>query len=142
MIIGRFDEYGRPFIRGRLFIPRLNVDSEIDFLLDTGADATCLHPVDLERIGIEADFVPAGSVIEPSGIGGRGRYFEETAVLFFEDETALRLYAINLYVAEPDEDLEHLPSVLGRDVINRWSMTYDPANDRLEFTIRSADATF
>lgn len=140
MIIGRFDEYGRPFIRGRLFIPRLDLDSEIDFLLDTGADATCLHPGDLRRIGIESDFVPVGNVIEPSGIGGRGRYFEETAVLFFEDSSTVRLYAVNLYVAEPNENMEHLPSVLGRDIINRWSMTYDPANDRLEFIVRSADA--
>ncbi len=142
MIIGRFDEYGRPFIRGRLFISRLDVDSEIYFLLDTGADVTCIHPGDLKQIGIEADFLPIGSVIEPSGIGGRGRYFEETAVIFFEDETALRLYAINLYIAEPNEDMEHLPSVLGRDIINQWSMTYDPANDKLEFTVRSSDATF
>ncbi len=80
MIIGRFDEYGRPFIRGRLFIPRLGIDSEIDFLLDTGADVTCLHPGDLRLIRIGVDFIPSESVVEPSGIGGKGRYFEETAV--------------------------------------------------------------
>ncbi len=80
-------------------------------------------------------------MIEPSGIGGRGRYFEETAVLFFEDCSALRLYAISLYIAEPNEDMEHLPSVLGRDIVNRWCMTYDPVNDKLECTVRSVDAT-
>ncbi len=53
MIIGGFDEYGRPFIRGRLSIPRLDINSEIDFLLDTGADVTCLHSGDLRQIGTE-----------------------------------------------------------------------------------------
>lgn len=90
MITGRFDQHDRPFIRGRLVIPRLDVGSEIDFLLDTGADINCIHPGDLRPLGIETRFVPDSSPIEASGIGGSGRYFEEIAVLQFEDETENR----------------------------------------------------
>ena len=36
MIVGKFDEHGRPYIEGRLIIPRLNVDRRMTFLLDTG----------------------------------------------------------------------------------------------------------
>ena len=142
MIIGRFDQRGRPFIRGRLIIPRLQVDSPVDFMVDTGADVTCLHPGDLRPLGIETRFLPEGSAIEASGIGGSGRYFEEITVLQFEDEHQMRYYAVNLYIAEPNEDMNSLPSVLGRDVINRWRMMYDPEIGRLEFAVRSADATF
>ena len=134
MIIGRFNDQGRPHVRGRLFIPRLDIDLEIDFLLETGADSTCLHPGDLEY---EIAQETIGRAVEATGVGGTSRYFEETAVVFFEDETALRSYVISLYIAEP---IEHLPSVLGRDIINQWRMVYDPANDMLEFTVRTADA--
>ena len=34
-----------------------------------------------------------------------------------------------------------LPSLLGRDVIDRWRMVYDPQTPLLEFSIRSADLT-
>ena len=52
MIIGEFDEHGRPYVAGRLIIPRLRVDQRTAFLLDTGADRTCLHPRDTNRAGI------------------------------------------------------------------------------------------
>ena len=87
-------------------------------MVDTGADVTCLHPGDLRPLGIETRFVPDGSAIEARGIGGSGRYFEEIAVLQFEDERETRYYAVNLYIAERNEDMNSLPSVLGRDVIN------------------------
>ena len=125
--MARFDERGRPFIQRSPYHTALGCGfSEIDFLLDTGADVTCIHPGDLRPLGIETRFVPAGSAIEASGIGGGGRYFEEIAVLQFEDETETRYYAINLYIAEPNQEMEGLPSVLGRDVVNRWRMIYDP----------------
>ena len=100
-----------------------------------------LHPGDLRPLGIETRLVPDGSAIEASGIGGSGRYFEEIDVLQFEDETETRFYAINLYIAEPNQHMEGLPSVLGRDVI-RWRIIYDPEIGRLECAVRSADATF
>ena len=43
--------------------------------------------------------------------------------------------------AYPNETNESLPSLLGRNVINHWYIQYDPANDRLEFTVRHADRT-
>jgi hypothetical protein len=33
------------------------------------------------------------------------------------------------------------PSLLGRDVLDRWRMNYDPSRDSLKFTVRSADLT-
>ncbi len=42
MIIGEFDDRGRPYVEGRVIIPRLNINEIVTFLLDTGADGTCL----------------------------------------------------------------------------------------------------
>lgn len=46
MITGSFDGEGRPYVQGRLIISRFKVDGFIDFLMDTGADTTTLHPDD------------------------------------------------------------------------------------------------
>ena len=43
MIVGRF-ECGRPFLRGDVLVPRFEVQAGVNFLVDTGADVTCLHP--------------------------------------------------------------------------------------------------
>ena len=44
-------------------------------------------------------------------------------------------------VAKPGDVSGRLPSLLGRDVIRRWQMDYDPTNDRPAFTVRNADFT-
>ena len=52
MIAGTFSPSGQPMVSSRLIVPRLGVDDEIDFLVDTGAESTCLHPADGEYIPI------------------------------------------------------------------------------------------
>ena len=46
-----------------------------------------------------------------------------------------------LSVFEPDEGFQRaqVPSLLGRDILNRWEMLYNPSEDRLEFRVKSAD---
>ena len=139
MIIGEFDEWGRPYVECRLIIPRLQVNEKILFLLDTGADRTCLHPEDANRIRIP--FERLGNRMNSRGVGGRSSYFSEPAILSFDDRHHTRLYVVELLIAEPHEGNEGLPALLGRDVINHWYMQYDPANARLECTVRHADYT-
>ena len=139
MIIGEFDELGRPYVECRLIIPRLQVDERILFLLDTGADRTCLHPQDANRVHIP--FRRLGNMMNSRGVGGSSSYFSEPATLAFSDKSYTRLYAVGLLIAEPDGGNKGLPSLLGRDVINHWYMQYDPMNAKLEFTVRHADYT-
>ena len=47
MIAGWFDTRERPRIRARLIIRRFGVSGRIDFLVDTGATVTSLHPDDV-----------------------------------------------------------------------------------------------
>ena len=141
MIAGELQGQARPFVRCQLILHRLGIAGEIDFLVDTGADATYLHPSEGWEIGIPFDLLQ--DRVTSSGIGGRATYFPEPAVLLFPDHADRQHYGyrINVNVAKPADVSGRLPSLLGRDVIRRWQMNYDPTNDTLEFTVRSADFT-
>ena len=140
MILGEFDDRGRPFVRGRLVAPRLEVDESVLFLLDTGADVTCLHPADAKNVGLAFDQL--SNRVSYRGVGGRSPYFVEPAILSITDKLQARLYAVQLLIAEPDGSNEVLPSLLGRDIINNWRIEYDPTRSRLECAVRHADRTF
>ncbi len=140
MIPGRFDSTGRPFVEGRIIIPRLQVNQAVPFLLDTGADFTCLHQDDAEDLSIP--FEQLADMADSRGIGGRSAYYREPAILSFIDGSLARFYRANLRIAEPNRSSTGLPSLLGRNIINHWYMQYDPTNDRLDCTVRHADYTF
>ncbi len=140
MIIGEFDQFGRPLVEGRLIIPRLRIEEDISFLLDTGSGSTCLHPEDAITMGIPFDQL--GNMTEFRGVGGGSPYFREPAILEFSDGRQTRFYGVRLLIAEPRGMRNGgLPSLLGRDVVNQWYMHYDPTNGRLEFEARGADYT-
>lgn len=141
MIVGKFDGLGRPLVECRIVIQRLRIDRSVSFLLDTGAVSTCLHSKDATNIGIP--FSLLGNSASYRGIGGRAAYFREQALLYFEDQRIGRyyIYEMPLHIAEPHPNVDDLPALLGRDVINQWYMQYDPTNARLQFVVRRADYT-
>ena len=57
------------------------------------------------------------------------------------DDSYLQIYRLDLLIAAPTASNRDLPSLLGRYVLNRWRMDYDPAEGRLECTVRNADHT-
>ncbi|MCH8109489.1 MAG: hypothetical protein IIB15_05105 [Chloroflexi bacterium] len=139
MITGSFDGEGRPYVQGRLIISRFKVDGFIDFLMDTGADTTTLHPDD--GIQLNVPFNRLRNRTEVGGIGGTHEYFYEPVILIFADGQRLRLYSIWMSIAKPHAATNALPSLLGRDILNQWRMRYDFPSNRLEFAVKSADAT-
>ena len=111
MIVGGFDDQGRPFVEGRLALPSLRVDRSILFLLDTGADITCLHTRDSRRAQIP--FNALRSRTYTRGIGGASLYFRETAIISFSDGPHTRYYVVELHIAEPNEANEELALLAG-----------------------------
>ncbi len=67
MIAGEFDEWGYPYVRCRLVIPRLMTETEVRFLIDTGSNITLLHPPDSRQARIQSELLA-----EQSGTGGIG----------------------------------------------------------------------
>ena len=59
---------GRPYVEGRVYFPRFDLEGDVSFLVDTGADASLLNPGDVVRIGVNIDLL-AGSA-ESVGLGG------------------------------------------------------------------------
>ena len=139
MIIGELGALDRPYLSCRLELPRLGVSSTIVFLVDTGSDYTYLHPRDGLGASVPFDLLQGRSTTR--GIGGTASYFPEPAVLAFTDEVTRQDYGyrININVAKPGDVSDRIPSLLGRDVIRRWQMDYDPTYSKLEFAVRDAD---
>ena len=146
MISGSFNDRGEPTVYGIVVLPyrREVITENVPFLLDTGASRTALHPEDGRKLK-----VPFGQLENPvpsRGVGGSAYYFVEPAIIYFLDLVAdkplMRAYSIEMLIAEPSEDNETLPSLLGRDITDNWSIQYDPTDSVIACTVRSADVTF
>ena len=141
MITGRFgDTSGRPFIEGRLILPRLNIQGDISFLMDTGADTSMVMPGDAKRLGLPFDMLQGDR--ECGGIGGTIHHFVERGIIVFTDpQVMLYAYDLEVSIMPDDPDMEEVPSLLGRDVIDRWRIIYDPQGTGLKAKPHSADIT-
>ncbi len=140
MITCEFDEWGQPYVRCEIILPRLDISYQIRFLVDTGAYKTCVHAWDAGRMSIPFDLLQDRR--ESFGIGGSSLYFNENAYLIFNDGNLTRVYRVELLIAEPGGNVaEGFPSLLGRDLLHNWEMTYSPMRDRLEFEVLSAYLT-
>ena len=131
MITGYFDERGRPYAEGQVWIPRLNIGGWVHFLVDTGATVTSLSPNDGDNL-----LVPVAELANPArqqGIAGTRTYYREPAVIMLLDAEEWQRFDVELYIAPPDAAARYLPSLLGRDVLNTVRMDYDFPAGRLEF---------
>ena len=139
MLRGRFgDTSGRPYMEGHVLLPRLGWSGNVSFIFDTGADTSLLMPLDAQRMGIDyAMFETKASTL---GIGGVAENFIESAYLAFVGDEALYGYGIDLHICKPAEELMTIPSLLGRDIVDRWRVTYDKSALELVAEVISSDA--
>ena len=141
MILGRYgDTTGRPYIQARVKVLERYVD--VSFLVDTGADATVLSPADAGRLGHSSEmFGPRNLVV--GGIGDcQALCAVVDALVIFNGETRAQVYAVDLVVGFADDMREDLPSLLGRDVLDRWLLTYNPTASRLAAEVLDTDWSF
>ena len=96
-----------PYVSGSVYLPRLGVGDRVDFLLDTGADATTLHPRDAGKLGVYAHSLGSASV-SAKGIGGPMQYTPEYALVSFFDREAgdWRNFRIQVYIASPENEYD------------------------------------
>ena len=135
MITGYFDQ-DEPYVQGRLIIDRLGIDDYVEFLVDTGAYSTVLHPMDGSRMGCRYDMLAE----EPEyvhGIGGSQECFPQQGTILFSDDVGKYQFELTIDIIRPDPDPEAvvntLPSLLGRDFINFRLLHYDHNDGLLRF---------
>ncbi len=127
-------------MEGRLILPRLSIQGDISFLVDTGADCSMVMPSDAKRLGVPYELLQGDR--ECGGIGGTAHSFVERAILVFTDpQVMLYAYDLEIDIMPDDGEMEEVPSLLGRDVIDRWRVTYDPQGVGLRAKPHSADMT-
>ena len=133
MSAGYFTADGRPIIRARVNLPRLGVMGDVDFLVDTGSDTTILHPAAGGGLRCPYDELENPRAIE--SVSGTQIYYAEPAVIsFYETSGGRQDFRIDaLSIGKPHPALDELPSLLGRDVLNRLEMIYNFAENRLRF---------
>lgn len=104
-------------MEGHGLLTRLGKSGNVSFIFDTGADISLLMPLDEQRMGI--DYGRFENEETSLGIGGVSENFIESAYLVFVDDGALYGYEIELRICKPAEELMTIPSLLGRDIIDR-----------------------
>ena len=121
-----------------MFLPRLRLNGNISFVFDTGADTSLLMPLDAQRIGI--NYTDLQESEQSLGIGGASLNFIEPAFLAFVGDGELYGYEIELRICSPSDEIFTIPSLLGRDIIDRWRVTYDKPGLRLVAEVVNSDA--
>ena len=142
MVRGSFDEaFGRPYVTGRIFIPGLGVKGIVSLVFDTGADGSMLMPLDARDLGVDHTALRTPALAR--GIGGAVTTYTEPAHLAFLDDDydggGLCGYDVSLRICHPTESAMRVPSLLGRDVIDRWRVTYDKSRLELVGEVISCD---
>ncbi len=138
MIKGRFgDTTGRPCVEGKVIIPQLSLSGNVSFIFDTGADQSLLMPLDAQRFGVDYDQLNDKET--SLGIGGASENYIETALMVFADDNQLYIYSIKLGISTPSEEIMDIPSLLGRDIIDKWRVTYDKSQSEFTAEVVASD---
>lgn len=117
----------------------LEINETVEFLVDTGASRTTICDKDTLRLGI--DFNKLERLIEGMfGMGGQVEtYAMKNVKLTFRRENGKshvenmeRIYALKHVVL--DERIMRIPSILGRDILNKYMFIYDKRNETAYIT--------
>lgn len=138
MIPGFFplDRPPHPYLSVAIFVPGVSTDWVLlDFLIDTGAARTSIHPLDaIRRLGISpailADRSQWTNTIVSGGVGGAATYFDLPAFYGFQTDTDVAWDVIEgrLMLAELTANNQRIPSLLGWDLLNLFKLTTHGGN--------------
>ena len=130
-------------VKAHVQLPRLGIEGEINFLVDTGADHTSILPGDASiRLDVYADYnnLAGATPVRTVGVGGGQRYWLENARLTFAALDGHTLSWTNdILICDRIDDTElfetmkRLPSLLGRDFINLCDLHANAINN--QFTL-------
>lgn len=135
MITGYFARDGSPYVKARVNLPGLGVVGDVRFLVDTGTDATIVHPYDAGNLHCPFDELTNPAV--STSAGGPHTYYTEPAVVSLYDGEIRYDFRVNLSIGKPHPITDGLDSLLGRDVLNELEMEYAPRRGQLRLNLDS-----
>jgi len=125
---------GCGFIEARIISKSLQIDEYLNLLVDTGASRTTLLDNDAIRLGIRYDKLTK-SKSSLIGIGGTISFsiITDSTLIFRSLKGDINVKLPISVAKHPLEEMDthlktqilRLPSLLGRDVINRYKLTFD-----------------
>jgi len=122
-----------PFITASIILKELDLEARLPLLIDTGASNTMLMWRDVERLGIDVSELKPER--EFSGIGGLIEAKPILSMLIFRAENGQPIREnVETHVITspcPHPRLKLLPSILGRDMINRYVLSYNFENGKV-----------
>ena len=124
------------FVNAHVISESASIDKTIEFLVDTGSSRTVI--LDKDALLLDIDYNKLGKPQQDlGGIGGSVKTdIIEHAILVFETdereiELRLPVFVLRHGLEEmPEEEqikILRIPSILGRDVINRFRLIFDKA---------------
>ena len=139
MFSGRFDHNRRPRLRLMVSLYGISIVGYVDFLVDTGADATLLAPDDATKLGVDYSVLDESTVVPAYGLGQRMQYIEKAELRVPPDGPIIRS-VVEIGILQPEAKPENandspvrLPSLLGRDALYQVKMVYDAPNNQISF---------
>ncbi len=133
MIRGKLVIWGprsRPFVDAIFELaPPYAASFEIPLLVDTGADRTIIAPLDAIRLARELHTdlatLPRGDL--STGVGGEPETRTIEATLTLDTFST----PITVTILQPHPPLRAIPSLLGRDIVSRFTLILDQRTDRV-----------
>jgi hypothetical protein len=133
-----------PIVECVVWLPGIADPEQVEFLIDTGATRSIVHPRDADRLWpafLTHDFDNDPTRSASGGVGGATHTLTRRAVVGFpRDDGRLDRVQLDLLFARPvapDRSRGirgnfHLPSLLGRDVLQLYTLTVTAVEVYLE----------
>ncbi|MCK4474849.1 retropepsin-like domain-containing protein [Candidatus Bathyarchaeota archaeon] len=111
-----------PFVAAAILLRQLNTRASLPLLLDTGASNTMILWGDVERLGIHVSKMKPER--EFSGLGGLIGAKPTASTISLRSDKG-QLVEVHIVTGTcPHPKLKLLPSILGRDIINKYILSY------------------
>lgn len=141
-IKGSWGEFEAPYVIAFLISDELGIRKPIEFLIDTGASRTTI--LDNDAIRLEIDYSKLGRFEEGTvGIGGAvDTYILPNVRLVFPttdgvyEERLKEIFLLKHIIEDKyvEERIKRIPSLLGRDFLNKYTLALDRKRDSVIIT--------
>ncbi len=140
-ILGIWEKYDAPYVIATLVSNQFKIEHEVKFLIDTGASKTIVSDKDAALMRV--DYRKLDKTEATLGIGGLvDTYLLPEVKLFFKSEEGIHeeylseIFVIRHRIRNPRiaERVKYIPSLLGRDFLNRYTLYLDKRKNQVLIT--------